>query len=170
MIVTDMVHLYGESKIIPNVLTDISDGQPGGGKRSDHPIVYSRPKTSMLEKPSKEVIKKKPRRIDDEQLRQVGRWIQPESWEEVFDANTASGMAEKLPEVIFRKLDEICPVEEIKLTKFEGKITSKALQNLSRLKQRENTKHGNSQKFKELTKKNKKRLKFEATKQLNKKL
>jgi hypothetical protein len=69
-------------------------------------------------------------------------------------------MAEKLPEVIFRKLDEICPVEEIKLTKFEGKITSKALQNLSRLKQRENTKHGNSQKFKELTKKNKKKAKI----------
>ena len=34
IIITDMAHLYGESVIIPNVPTDIPDGQPGGGKQS----------------------------------------------------------------------------------------------------------------------------------------
>ena len=80
IIITDMVHLYEESVIIPNVLTDIPDGQPGGGKRSDHPILYSRPRTSMLKQPDNEVIIKKTRRIDDEKMRKVGQWIQRETW------------------------------------------------------------------------------------------
>ena len=44
VLVSDMVHLYSEPLIIPNVPTDIPDGQPGGGKVSDHPIVYSKPR------------------------------------------------------------------------------------------------------------------------------
>ena len=152
VIVTDMVHLFEESVIIPNVPTDIPDGQPGGGKRSDHPIVYSRPRTSMLKHPDKEVIIKKTRRLDDEKSRKVRQWIQQETWEEVFNANSDSGMAEKLPEVVFRKLDEICPVEEIKLTKFSEKVIAKALQELARQKLREYNKHGNSQRAEKETK------------------
>ena len=93
-----------------------------------------------------------------EKLRKVGRWIQQESWEEVFDAKSSTGMAEKLPEVVLRKLDEICPIEEIKLTKFTAKEISKALQDLARLKLREYSKHGNSQKFKDLKKSKRKEL------------
>ena len=168
MIVTDMAHLFEESIIIPNVPTDIPDGQQGGGKQSDHPIVYSRPRTSMLKQPDKEVIIKKTRKVDMEKLRKVGRWIQQESWEEVFDAKSSTGMAEKLPEVVLRKL--ICPIEEIKLTKFKAKETSKALQDLARLKLREYSKHSNSQKFKDLKKKQKERIKSEAIRKLDKQL
>ena len=50
VLVSDMVHLYSEPIIIQNVLTDIPDGQPGGGKRSEHPIIYSTPR---LERASK---------------------------------------------------------------------------------------------------------------------
>ena len=37
VLVSDMVHLYGESRIVPNVSTDIPAGQPGGGK---HLIIH----------------------------------------------------------------------------------------------------------------------------------
>ena len=107
----------------------------------------------MLKHPDKEVIIKKTRRLDDKKMRKVGQWIQRETWEEVFNANSASGMAEKLPELVFRKLDEICPVEEIKLTKFSDKVVSKALQELARQRLREYNKHGNSQQFKDLKRK-----------------
>ena len=170
VIVTGMVHLFEESVIILNVTTDIPDGQPGGGKRSDHPIVYSQPHVSMLKHPEKEVIIKKTRRLDDEKIRKVGQWIQPETWEAVFNANSASGMAEKLPELVFRKLDEICPVEEIKLTKISDKVVSKALQDLARQRLREYNKHGNSQRFKEIKRKQKEIIKVEAIKQLDKQL
>ena len=79
-------------------------------------------------------------------------------------------MAEKLHKVVFRKLDEICPVETIKLTKFSEKVTSKALQELARQRLREYNKHGNSQRFKELKRKQKERMKIEAIKQMDKQL
>ena len=44
VLISDMVHLYKESVIIQNVPTDIPDGQPGGGKPSDHPIVICEPR------------------------------------------------------------------------------------------------------------------------------
>ena len=170
VIVTDMTHLFGESVIIPNVKTDIPDGHPGGGKPSDHPIVYSRPRTNMVKQPEKEVIIKKIRRFNEDQKRLVGKWIQRESWEEVFDSSSSSRMAVKFQEVVFRNLDKICPEEEVRLSKYDSKITSKALQIISRQKLREYTKHGNSQKFKELKKKQQERIKVEATKQLNKQI
>ena len=133
VIVTDRTHLFEESVIMPNIPTDIPDGQPGGKKTSDQPIVFSRPRTNMIKPPKKEVIVKKLRRIDDETLRKIGQRIQRETWEEVFDANSASIIAVKLPEVIMKQLELICPIEEIKISKYEGKITSKALQNMARL-------------------------------------
>ena len=48
ILVSDMVHLYRESTVIPNVPTDIPDGHPGGGKQSDHSIVYSEPRLEMI--------------------------------------------------------------------------------------------------------------------------
>ena len=95
VMITDMAHLYGESVIIPNVKTDIPDGQPGGGKPSDHPIVYSRPRSNMMKQPEKEVIIKTIRRFNKDKKMMVGHWIQQESLEEVFDAGSSSRMAVK---------------------------------------------------------------------------
>ena len=139
-----MVHLFCDSTIIPNVLTYIPDGHPGGGKRSDHPIVYCKPRTDKTEKPARQVEIKKTRRMNIQKKTELVAWIQHESWEEVFDGKSSSGMAAKLIEVVERKINYICPVEEVKITQFEGKITSLALQTLARQKQREYSKNGNS--------------------------
>ena len=66
------------------------------------------------------------------------------------------------------KLDEICPEEEVKISQFEGKITSLALQKLVRQKKREFEKHGFSKKFKGLKKKVKDRIILEGKKALEK--
>ena len=95
--ITGMAHLYGESVIIPNVKTDIPDGQPGGGKPSDHPILYSsRPRSNMIKQPEKEVIIKSIRRFNEDNKRMVGHWIQQETWEEVFNAGSSARMVVKL--------------------------------------------------------------------------
>ena len=114
ILVSDMVHLFSDSIILPNVLTDIPDGQPGGGKRSDHPIVYCKPRTDKIEKPARQVEIKKTRRINNQRKAKLAEWIQQESWEEVFDGKSSSGMAAKLIEVVERNINYICPVEEIK--------------------------------------------------------
>ena len=168
ILVSDMAHLYMESEIIPNVPTDIPDGQPGGGKPSDHPIVLCEPRLETGSKPARQVVTKKTRRFDEERKRKMAQWIQHESWESVYNGNDASGMAEKFDELITQKLDELCPEEVVKITQFDGKITSLALQKLVRKKKREFEKHGYSTNFKELKKKVKERIKLEGEKALNK--
>ena len=168
VLVSDMVHLFQESIIIPNVPTDIPDGQPGGGKPSDHPIVFSRPRLEAASKPAKQVVVKKTRRVNNIRIRKLAQWVQHESWQHVYDGNTASGMAENLIELVSEKLNEICPEEEVKISQFEGKITSLALQKLVRIKKREFEKHGFSKRFKALKKKVKDRIKLEGEKALQK--
>ena len=165
-----ITNLYSNSIIIPNVLTDIPDGQPGGGKRSDHPIVYCEPRSDGIKKPARQVEVKKTRRMNDQRKAELARWIQHESWEEVYDGNSASGMAVKFIEVVERNIDQICPIEEVKISQFEGKITSLALQKLSRQKKWEYTKHGNSNKYKQLKKKLDERVKVEGKKALDKQI
>ena len=70
--------------------------------------------------------------------------------------------------MVFKKLDKICPEEEIKITKFDGKVKSLALQKIGRQKLREFTKHGYSNRFKALKKKQKARIKLEGKKSLDK--
>ena len=165
VLVSDMVHLYSEPIIIQNVQTDIPDGQPGGGKRSDHPIIYSTPRLERASKSAKELVVKKTRRFNESTKMKLARWIQHESWEELFNS---SNMAEKFEELVVQKLDDICPEEEIKITQLDGKIKSLALQKIGRQKLREYTKNGNSNRFKALKKKQKARVKLEGQKALDK--
>ena len=76
--------------------------------------------------------------------------------------------AEKFIEIVYNKLDKICPEEEIQITKLDGKVKSLALQKIGRQKLREHTKNGNSQRFKALKKKQKSRIKLEGQKSLDK--
>ena len=65
MLISDMVHLFSESVVIPNVPTDIPDGKPGGGKPSDHSIVYCEPRLVPEATPARRLVTKKTRRITD---------------------------------------------------------------------------------------------------------
>ena len=64
------------------------------------------------------------------------------------------------------KIDEICPQEVVKVSQFDGKINSLALQKLARRKKREYTKKGCSKKYKDLKKNMKKRIKIEGEKSI----
>ena len=103
--------------------------------------MISKPRLEAASKPAKEVVVKKTRRVDSNRIRKLAQLIKYESWQHVYDGNTASGMTENLIELLTEKLNEICPEEEVKISQFEGKITSLALQKLVRMKKREFEKH-----------------------------
>ena len=109
VLVSDMVHLYCEPIIIQNVLTDVPDGQPGGGKRSDHPIVYSKPRVERLTKPAKEVVVKKTRRFKDAKIGDFAKWIQKESWEDLYNSDN---LANELTKIVFNKWFRILSVKK----------------------------------------------------------
>ena len=96
------------------------------------------------------MLVKKTRRMNDERKHKIGQWITTESWEMVYDGGSASGMVDKFTELLFSKIDKICPEETVKITKLEGKITSGTLQKLARQRLREFSKHGNSERLKEI--------------------
>jgi hypothetical protein len=137
-----MVHFFREPVIIPNEPTDIPDGQPGGGKPSDHSVVYTEPQLERSSNSAREVVIKITRRINEDAIRKFAQWIHCETWEQLLDAK--SEMALRFRELVFGRLDQICPAEEVKLAKLDGQVTSLALQKLSRLRLREHTKNGNS--------------------------
>ena len=168
VLVSDFVHLFSESQIVPNVPTDIPDGQPGGGKTSDHPIVVCVPRLETGSKPARQQAVKKTRRVDSSKIKRLADWIQQESWEKVYDGNDSSGMAQNFIDLAEEKLEEICPLEEVKISQLDGKITSLALQKLTRAKNREYNKHGFSKNFHELKKKVTERIKVEGEKALEK--
>ena len=104
ILISDMVHLYNESVILPSVPTDIPPGRPGGGQPSDHSVVMCRPRLERLSKPAKETITKKTRRVDDAKKMKIGQWIQQESWETVVNCKSSSQMASQFTKLVFEKL------------------------------------------------------------------
>ena len=158
ILVSDMVHYFCESIIIPNVATDIPDGQPGGGKMSDHPIIYCEPRLDSESKPAKQMVLKKTRRFNQARKEMLAKWIQHESWEQLYNSKS---MADTFIQIVNSKIDEICPQEVVKVSQFDGKFNSLALQKLARRKKREYAKNGCSKKYKDIKKNMKKIIKIE---------
>ena len=88
----------------------------------------------------------------------------------VFDGGSATGMVNQFLELVHGRLESICPVEKVRLTKLDGKKTSMALKILSRQKLRKYANYGNSEKFKDNKRKQKAQIRKEGQKLLYKHL
>ena len=129
--------------------------------------MYCHPRLERITKPARELVVKRTRRMDEYRKKKLADWIQHESWQELDDSKNK---AQTMIEVVSRKLDEICPKEEVRVSQMDGKINSLALQKLGRQKQREYSKHGCSNKFKAIKKKMKARIRLEGEKSIDKML
>ena len=131
VLVSDMEPLNNKSIITSTVPTDIPDGQPGGGKVSDHSIVNCEPRLDKLSKSTKQVVVKNPRRINNERKRKLANWVQNETWVEVTGSNS---MAEAFIKVVNDNLNQICPVKVVKISQMDGTVNSLALKKQARQK------------------------------------
>ena len=77
-------------------------------------------------------------------------------------------MVERFNFLIELNLDTHCPTKTVKTTNLDGKISSMAVKQASRRKNREYAKHGNSAKYKELKKEVKAKLSDATTRFFNK--
>ena len=164
VIVTDLGHLYHEPIIRPPVdPDDHNDGVP-----SDHRIALAFPNTNPSKPAKRDTIFKYVRPFDIEHKIKFAAWIQHEDWGILSEANSATEMVDKFLTLTHNKLDEICPQKSTKITKFDHEITSAAIKQLSRKKNREYSKNRNSTKYKKLKKDLKLRIKIEGEKLLEK--
>ena len=99
------------------------------------------------------------RPLPAEALSDFVSWVQHESWAFVCDGRNPTDMVERFNFLVNYNLDHYCPTKTLKTTNLDGKITSVAVKQASRRKNREYTKHENSAKYKELKKDVKVKLK-----------
>ena len=164
VLVTDIGHFYLEPIIRPAVQPD----NPTTAKPSDHRIAFAKTNTLSNQPAIREAVSRIIRPLPREAIRDFANWIQQESWEFVYDGADSSDMVDRLNFKINLNLDAHCPTKTIKTTNLDGKICSVAVQQASRRKNREYTKNGNSDKYKELKKVVKLKLKEAAVSFLDK--
>ena len=108
------------------------------------------------------------RPLTDAAISRFASWIQHEPWTFVYNGRDTSDMVERFNFLIQLNLDTHFPTKTVKTTNLDGKISSMAVKQASRRKNREYAKHGNSAKYKELKKEVKAKLSDATASFLNK--
>ena len=155
VLVTDIGHYYLEPIIRPAVQPD----NPTTAKPSDHSIAFAKSNTNANQPAVRETVSRIIRPLNNETIRSFASWIQRESWEFVYNGIDSSDMVDRLNFLIQFNLDAHCPTKTVKMSNLDGRISSAAVKQASRRKNREYTKHGNSEKYKELKREVKTKLK-----------
>ena len=120
VLISDMANFNYESVILPNVPTYIPSSHQGGRQPSNHLVVTVSPMENRLKAPPQEILIKRKRRVNKEIMSKVAHWIHREIWETVCDGSSATCMVEKLTKLVIDKLDNICPIQEVKTRSSES--------------------------------------------------
>ena len=159
ILVTDIGQYYLEPVIRPAVQPD----NPASASPSDHKIAFAKANTSSFQ-PVKRIVKTQTvRPLPADSIAGFGSWVQHESWEFVYNGVDPSDMVSRFNFLVNLNLDLYCPTKVIKISNLDGKISSIAVKQASRKKNREYYRNGNSAKYKELKKLVKTKLKEAAT-------
>ena len=164
VIVTDIGQFYDEPVIRPPVKPD----NPALGSPSDHKIVFAKTKSSSSQPVQRVTRIRHVRPLPDSAMAGFASWVQHESWRFVYDGADVSDMVERFNFIVGQNLDYFCPTKSVRSTNLDGRISSASVRQISRRKNREYSKHGNSDKYKQLKKELKKELKETATKFIQK--
>ena len=131
------------------------------GKDSDHKIVVFPPIPGVKGKTNKKhkIIKIRP--LSQFQIKECGKIIGSQTWEQVYDAKNANEKVNQFHSILKKLLDEFFPEKSFKISMYDKKWFSRELKSLHRKKQREYVKNGKSCKWKKLNTKFKKLKKLQ---------
>ena len=105
------------------------------------------------------------RPITDEVKQRFAKWVQTESWEEVFNGGTSTKMAERFHSLVHSKIEQLCPTKTIKVSALNnGKPRFPTVEKLVRQKKILYNMKGNCPKYKDFKKQIKEKLKDEGQK------
>ena len=164
VLVTDIGQYYEE----PVIRDPVQPDNPVGASPSDHKIVFAKVKSNFTQPVRRVASIRHVRPLSDAAIAGFASWIQHESWEFVYNGADVSDMVERFNFIVKLNLDHYCPTKTVKTTNLDGKICCAAVRQASRRKNREYSKNGNSDKYKELKKKLKIKLREATTKFLAK--
>ena len=162
VIITNMHEFYGVPRIVAAVSAD-SVGVP-----SDHCTAVAAPLSSQCDQTTNEYIMKTTRPLPDSGIRAFGQWIVQTDWDSVRNGADPTTQARELDDVIGEKLNELLPTKTLKITQKDKMWINAELKRIDRLKKREWTKRGKSEKYLALKKKFDEKYKEAAEKYLEK--
>ena len=162
--VTDLGAYYEEPEIRKPVEPNDKTRVP-----SDHFPWFTKPHTDSSTNIKREIIMKTVRPFTEDSKKKLATLLQSESWEYVYDGMTSSEMAQRFHYLVKTKIEESCPTKTVRITALNnGKPRFPVIEKLIRQKKRIYSLKGNCQKYKELKKKIKEKLKVEGEKFIKK--
>ena len=148
LIITNMHSFYHQ----PFTMEPLDNDVEGLGKPSDHLIVVMQPLSSANPVQSKKYKTVTFRPYPDSGIREMGKWIQSQSWNEVYSLQSAHDKAEKFESMLNEKINLYFPEKTIKVNENDKPWMNVELINLDRKRKREYVKHKKSNKWKKLDK------------------
>ena len=146
ILITNIPQYFNSPIIVPPVPCD----NPTDGVPSDHWVPVCYPHTDRHNPPLRrfKIITYRP--LPDDNIRKFGQWITGETFSGIDDNISPSEHAQQLQHLLMSKLDEMCPVQTMRISFQDKPFINKELKTLSRLKGREYNKRGKSMKYKRL--------------------
>ena len=154
---------HNPDRILDPIITDLSifyqtpiikpplDPDPdGNGQPSDHNIVVMPPinNCNLLPSREKKIVTYRP--MPRTAIEQFGKWIQSQTWEDVYDAKTPTEKTKLLQEKLNTKFDEICPKKKMTITTDDEPWVTHEIKGIERKMKREFWKRRKTAKFKKL--------------------
>ena len=129
------------------------------GKKSDHRIVLMKPINTIENKSARYVKQVKVRPIKESGILKMRTWLMEESWEKVYNAESAHTKAEIFQQILVNKVDEMFPEKTRKISSVDAPWMTQKLKKLDRQRKRVYHKQRRSEKWKALDKLFKKKVK-----------
>ena len=148
VVITNVPALYQE----PYTLSPL-DSDNGSGQSSDHLIVVTKPICYETANSTKKYSIINYRPFPDSRIREMGTWLQSQSWKEIYEISCPNLKAETFENVLMEKINTYFPMKTIKINKNDKPWVDQELIKLDRLRKREYNKHKKSQKWKSLNEK-----------------
>ena len=152
----------------PIIAPPIQPDDPNKGKPSDHSVPVCTPHTDRY-RPARRnyrIIKYRP--LPDSSVRKFGQWIVAEDWNCIKNRMSPTEQSVAFEQLVRAQLDQFCPEKEMKISSQDKPFITAELKKIDRKKNREYTKRGKTEKYKQLEKQFQAKYKMEAHKYLNK--
>ena len=147
-ILTTLSHLYQ----VPECLEPLDADPDTGGQKSDHRIVLARAINIFNNKSGREARKIKVRPFPQSGIVKMKEWMIDQSWEKVFQSETAHEKAAVFQDTLLQALDEIFPEKIRKVNSDDQPWVSHKLKVMDRKRKRVFHKERRSDKWKNLNK------------------
>ena len=138
---------------LPTTLPPLSNDEGNNGSPSDHLPVLMEPISNVNPSQTKryKVITYRP--FPDSGIREMGQWIQAQSWKEIYRLSSAHDKAEKFENMLMEKVELFFPEKTIKVNENDKPWMNPELVKLDRKRKKEYNRNMKSTKWKELNSK-----------------